>query len=146
MLDAIQNKTTAVTFIRVRHLDPKRRIPNFAREQTMIDTRRAACEKMDNKLDARIIREYIEYCGGHDSIGQRPTLQRMLHVLDTLRDTTYLIISGELTQLTRRADELGAILQKIDATGARIITAPSLSEGNRRLFRLPPLPIRTRHG
>jgi DNA invertase Pin-like site-specific DNA recombinase len=92
---------------------------------------------MAKKLDAQIIREYIEYCGGHDSIGQRPTLQRMLHVLDTLRDTTYLIISGGLTQLTRRADEMETILQKIDATGVRIITASSMNEGKQRLFKLP---------
>jgi DNA invertase Pin-like site-specific DNA recombinase len=136
MPETIQGKTTAVTFIRVRYLDPKRRIPDFAREQKMIDLRRTVCEKMADKLDTQIIREYIEYCGGHDSIDQRPTLQRMLHELDTLRDTTYLIISDSLTQLTRRADEMETILQKIDATGIRIITAPSLSEGEQRLFRL----------
>lgn len=137
MLDIIKGKTAAITFIRVRYLDPKRRIPNFTREQMMIDKRRAACEKMADKLDAQIIRKYVEYCGGHNSIDQRPTLQRMLHVLDTLRDTTYLIISGDLTQLTRRADEMETILQKIDATGVRIITASSMNEGKQRLFKLP---------
>ncbi len=64
----------------------------------------------------------------------------MLHELDTLRDTTYLIISGDLTQFTRRPDEMKVILQKIDATGVRIIIAPSLSQGERRFFKLP-LPI-----
>lgn len=145
MLDISKDKTTAVTFIRARYLDSKQKNPNFAREQIMIDTRRAACEKMADKLGAQIIREYVEYCGGLDSIDQRPTLQRMLHELDTLRDTTYLIISGRLTQFTRRADEIKIILQKINATGVRIITAPSLGEDKGRLFRLPPLPIETRY-
>lgn len=145
MLDTIKAKITAVTFIRARHFNPRQRIPNFAREQIMIDTRRTACEKMADKLDAQIIREHVEYCGGLDDLDQRPTLQRMLHELDTLRDTTYLIISDGLTQLTRRADEMKVILQKIDATGVRIITAPSLNEDKGRLFRLPPLPIETHY-
>lgn len=53
----------------------------------MINTRRAACEKMADKLDAQIIREYVGHCGGLDSIDQRPTLQHMLHELDTELDT-----------------------------------------------------------
>ncbi|MBV9011229.1 MAG: recombinase family protein [Pseudonocardiales bacterium] len=121
------------------------RIPNFTREQIMIDKRRRACEKMADKLNARIIREYVEYCGGRDCIDQRPTLQHMLHELDTLRDITYLIISGSLTQFTRRRNEMETILQKIDATGARLITAPSPDEGKQRLFRLLQLQLLTRY-
>lgn len=109
---------TAVIFLRARHLGPNG--PDREREQRMIASQRAACERSANELGAHIIGEYVEY-GGTGSIDTRVVIRRMLDELHARRDTTYLIVTRK-DRLAWQPHDRFRLAQEIHAAGVKLVT------------------------
>lgn len=90
------------------------------REQWMIEQQRVQCMALAERLNATVIREYVEY-GGVVAIDKRPQLKLMLDELRALRDVSYIIATGP-ERLARRLDDWAAIDLELAASGAKLVT------------------------
>lgn len=112
----------AVLFLRARHTAQDSNAREW--EHQLIGHQRAVCEQAATVLDAKIIREYVEF-GGAGSIEKRPTLRLMLDELRALRDTDYVIVASP-DRLVRRTHDAAAISLELEAAGAELVTATNI--------------------
>jgi DNA invertase Pin-like site-specific DNA recombinase len=104
---------TAVIFLRACR-------PNVNGGLDLIDVQRAQCMALAERLNATVIREYVEY-GGTAMLDKRPELKLMLDELRALRDIDY-IIAVDVDRLARRLDDWAAIDLELTTSGAKLVT------------------------
>jgi DNA invertase Pin-like site-specific DNA recombinase len=107
----------AVLFIRVRHVGPDEQ----AAVEMQIAAQRTAGQQAAKKLNAKIVREYIER-GGTDHLERRPIVRQMLAELGQARDAAYVIAYGG-DRLARRGFDFIEIDDAIAAAGAELVFA-----------------------
>jgi DNA invertase Pin-like site-specific DNA recombinase len=111
---------TAVAFLRARYLGSDH-AHDRSLEERMIDAQRQTCQQLADRLDATIIREYVEF-GGTGSIDKRPQLRLMLDELRALHDATY-VITENPDRISRRVADWNAVHLELEASGAKLVTA-----------------------
>jgi DNA invertase Pin-like site-specific DNA recombinase len=114
----------AVILLRARHIGGEDE-QSRATAHAMITWQRRRCREAADRLDTRLVREYVEY-GGAGPIDKRPQLRLMLDELRALRDARYVIVASH-DRLARRKLDWQTILFELDAAGTELIVA---HEGN----------------
>ena len=117
------SQTNAVMLLRARHLGGDDR-QSRAMERAMIAAQRQQCRQAVDRLNAHLVREYVEY-GGTGAIDKRPQLQLLLDELRMLRDVRYVIVSAG-DRLTRQVSAWHAIQFELEAASAELVIASAV--------------------
>jgi DNA invertase Pin-like site-specific DNA recombinase len=109
----------AALFLRARVLGRSGR--DDQAESHLIEGQRQACEQAAKRLQAAVVREYVEY-GGTGAIERRPVMRQMLDELLALRDVDYLVTPG-LDRLARSSADMAALQLTLEAAGVELVCA-----------------------
>jgi site-specific DNA recombinase len=105
---------TAVIYLRVSSTG---QLTGHSQDGYSIEGQREACERHAGRLDARIVREYVEP-GKSATTTRRPALQRMLAELVELRPTY--VIFYDLSRVAREEQDALWLLAEIKRHGAKL--------------------------
>jgi len=115
-------QANVVVFLRARHITADGR--NHSSEERDIASQRALCRGAAEQIDARIVREYVEY-GGTGPIATRPMVRQMLGDLGTLQGIRYVLVAHP-DRIARKPRDATAITELVRAAGAHLLSASDL--------------------
>jgi Resolvase, N terminal domain len=95
----------------------------------VIDAQRAICEQISKRYGAVAVREYIDL-GKPARLEQQTELSRLLTELDAQRDVAFVVVS-DYARLARDLTSLDAIIERIEACGAKVVTLTGVEVAER---------------